>query len=59
MAIFRGTHGGVAATNFKIYIHSEKITKPFRRESENSDFASLISDGINGAVGNKTIMHFI
>ena len=26
------------------------------RESENSDFASLISDGINGAVGNKTIM---
>ena len=28
--------GGVAATNFNIYIHSEKITKPFRRESENS-----------------------
>lgn len=38
MAIFRSTHGGgcVAAIKFKIYMHSEKITKPFRRELENS-----------------------
>ena len=34
--IEKHTWRGVAAIKFKIYMHSEKITKPFRRELENS-----------------------